>query len=60
MRLLNLAHLVLLGLLLRTLCWCLRRLGCWRNARPTPEPIPFLPRRSGRQFTEHIEREDEP
>ena len=60
MRLLNLALLVLLFLLLRKLCWCLRWLWCWRHGRPTPEPISFLPRRSGRQFTEHIERGDEP
>ena len=58
MRLLNLALLALLFLLLRKLCWCLRWLLCWRHGKPTPEPISFLPRRSGRQFEEHIEREE--
>ena len=60
MRLVSLAIVVLLLLLLRKLLWCLLWLWCWRQGRPTPEPISFLPRRSGAQFTEHIERGEAP
>ena len=60
MRLLSLGLLLLLILLLRKLCWCLRWLWCWRHGKPTPEPISFLPRRSGAQFDGHVERERKP
>ena len=60
MKLLSLGLLILLLLLLRKLLWCLRWLWCWRHGRSTPDPIPFLPRRSGAQFAEHIGREERP
>lgn len=60
MRALKIALIVLLLLLLRKLVWCLRWLWCWYHHRPTPEPISFLPRRSGRLFDGHVgAREDE-
>ena len=51
MELINIAGLLLLALLLRKLIWCLR---CYYHGKPTPEPISFLPRRSGRTFDEHV------
>ena len=54
MELVNLAGLLLLALLLRKLIWCLRWLWCYYHGKPTPEPISFLPRRSGRTFDEHV------
>lgn len=63
MRLLKLALLVLLLLLLRKLLWCFRWLWCYYRGRETPDPIPFLPRRSGDLFDRHIQetgRDDEP
>ena len=46
--------LVLLILLARKLVWCVRWLWCYYHGRETPDPIPFLPRRAGRNFEEHV------
>ena len=54
MELINIAGIALLALLLRKLIWCLRWLWCYYHGKPTPEPISFLPRRSGRTFDEHV------
>lgn len=45
---------VLLALLVRKLIWCLRWLWCHHRGRETPAPIPFLPRRAGRNFDTHV------
>ena len=47
MKLLQLALLVLLILLLRKLFWCLLWLWRYYHGQETPDPISFLPRRSG-------------
>ena len=63
MELINIAGIALLALLLRKLVWCLRWLWCYYHGKPTPEPISFLPRRSGRTFDEHVRQaraEEEP
>lgn len=54
MNLVKLLLAVLLLLLLRKLVWCLRWLWCWHHGRETPEPIPFLPRRTGDTFRGHL------
>lgn len=54
MNLVKLLLAVLLLLLLRKLVWCLRWLWCWYHGRETPEPIPFLPRRTGDTFRGHL------
>lgn len=56
MELLNLALVAILLLLLRKLFWCVRWLWCYHHGKETPEPITFLPRRSGRTFDEHVDR----
>lgn len=56
MELLNLALVAILLLLLRKLFWCLRWLWCYHHGKETPEPISFLPRRSGRTFAEHVDQ----
>ena len=50
----SLLLLALLVLLVRKLAWCLRWLWCHYHGRETPEPIPFLPRRAGRNFDAHV------
>lgn len=50
----SLLLLVLLILLARKLVWCLRWLWRYCRGRETPDPIPFLPRRAGRNFEEHV------
>lgn len=54
MNLVKLLLAVLLLLLLRKLAWCLRWLWCYYHDRETPEPMPFLPRRSGDTFRGHL------
>lgn len=54
MNLVKLLLAVLLLLLLRKLAWCLRWLWCYYRGRETPEPVPFLPRRSGDTFRGHL------
>ena len=54
MKLLQLALLVLLILLLRKLFWCLLWLWRYYHGQETPDPISFLPRRSGMIFDEHV------
>ena len=50
MELINLAGIALLALLIRKLVWCLRWLWCYYHGQETPEPISFLPRRTGETF----------
>ncbi|MDO4315294.1 MAG: hypothetical protein Q4C45_05905 [Oscillospiraceae bacterium] len=59
MKLISLFLTVLLLLLLRKLFWCLRWLWCYHHGRETPEPISFLPRRSGETFLGHIRGGDD-
>ena len=59
MKLIKILLLVLLLLLLRKLAWCLKWLWCYHHGKETPEPITFIPRRSGETFAGHIQRTDE-
>ena len=59
MELLNILLTALLLLLLRKLAWCLRWLWCYHHGKETPEPISFLPRRSGETFAGHIHKPDD-
>ena len=54
MELINILLTALLLLLLRKLCWCLRWLWCYYHGREVPDPISFLPRRTGEMFDGHI------
>ena len=54
MELINIAGIALLALLLRKLVWCLRWLWCYYHGRGDAAPIPFLPRRAGRNFEAHV------
>ena len=54
MELINILLTALLLLLLRKLCWCLRWLWCYYHGREVPDPISFLPRRTGEIFDGHI------
>ena len=36
------------------LVWCLRWLWCYYHGKETPEPVSFLPRRTGETFEERI------
>lgn len=56
MELLNVLLAAILLLLVRKLIWCFRWLWCYHHRRQTPEPISFLPRRSGRTFDEHVDQ----
>ena len=57
MELLNILLTALLLLLLRKLAWCVRWLWCYYHGKEPPEPISFLPRRSGETFAGHIRQE---
>ena len=59
MELINILLTALLLLLVRKLVWCLKWLWCYYHGKETPEPISFLPRRSGETFEGHIQRTDE-
>ena len=59
LRLFNIAMLLLLALLLRKLIWCVRWLWWYRHGKDTPEPIGWLPQRSGTQFDAHAQRGDD-
>ena len=54
MELLNIFLTAALLLLLRKLVWCLRWLWCYYHGREVPDPISFLPRRTGEIFDGHI------
>ena len=54
MELINLLGIVVLALLVRKLIWCFRWLWCHYHGRETPAPIPFLPRRTGNLFSDHV------
>ena len=54
MELINILLTALLLLLLRKLCWCLKWLWCYYHGWEVPEPISFLPRRTGEMFDGHI------
>ena len=56
---LNLVLTAVLLLALRKLIWCIRCLWRHSHGRPMPEPIPWLPRQSGRIFEAHIRGADE-
>ena len=58
MELINILLAVLLLLLLRKLCWCLKWLWCYYHGREVPSPISFLPRRTGETFRGHFQREE--
>lgn len=60
MELINLLGIALLALLVRKLIWCFRWLWCYYHGHETPEPISFLPRRTGKLFSDHVRqaRED--
>lgn len=47
--------LILLALL-RQLIWCLRWLWCYYHGKEVPDPISFLPHRSGDRFAQHVEQ----
>ena len=57
MELINILLTALLLLLLRKLAWCLRWLWCYHHGKKTPEPISFLPGRTGETFAGHIRQE---
>ena len=59
MELINILLIARLLLLARKLVWCLKWLWCYYHGKETPEPISFLPRRSGETFEGHIQRTDE-
>lgn len=59
MKLIKIFLLVLLLLLLRKLLWCLKWLWCYHHGQETPDPIPFLPRRTGDTFLGHIRGDDD-
>ena len=52
MKLINILLIALLLLLVRKLC--LRWLWCYYHGRETPEPISFIPGRTGETFEGHI------
>ena len=54
MELLNIFLTAALLLLLRKLVWCLRWLWCYYHGKETPEPISFLPGRTGETFEGHV------
>lgn len=56
MELINILGIAVLALLARKLLWCFRWLWCYYHDRETPDPIPFLPRRSGALFSDHVRR----
>lgn len=56
MELINILGIAVLALLARKLIWCFRWLWCYYHGRETPDPIPFLPRRSGALFSDHVRR----
>ena len=56
MELVNLLLIALLALLLRKLGWCLLWLWRYYHDQPTPEPISFLPRRTGETFAGHVDQ----
>lgn len=58
MEFINILLLALLLLLLRKLIWCLRWLWCYHHGREVPDPISFLPRRSGETFSGHFRGRD--
>lgn len=59
MKLIKIFLFVLLLLLLRKLFWCLKWLWCYHHGQETPDPIPFLPRRTGDTFLGHIRGDDD-
>lgn len=56
MELINLLGIALLALLVRKLVWCFRWLWCHYHGHETPEPISFLPRRTGKLFSDHVRK----
>lgn len=54
MELINLLGIAVLALLVRKLIWCFWWLWCYYHGRETPAPISFLPRRTGKLFSDHV------
>ena len=54
MKLINILLIALLLLLVRKLAWCLRWLWCYGHGQETPEPISFMPGRTGETFAGHV------
>lgn len=44
---------------LRKLVWCLRWLWCYYHGKDVPDPIVFLPQRSGRGFEQRLQDAEE-
>ena len=59
MKLINILLIALLLLLVRKMAWCLRWLWCYYHGKETPEPISFIPRRTGETFEGHIRKPDD-
>lgn len=59
MEIINIVLIALLLLLVRKLVWCLRWLWCYYHGKDTPEPISFIPHRTGEAFDRHIQRGNE-
>ena len=57
-KILNLALIVVLVLLVRKLIWCIRWLWCYYHGQEVPDPVPFVPRRSGKIFEGHLPQEE--
>lgn len=53
---LNIVLVAVLLLVLRKLSWCIRWLWAYYHQRPVPDPISFLPVRSGEGFDRHVQR----
>jgi hypothetical protein len=65
LKLVNIALVIVLLLLLRKLLWCVRWLWRYYHGQEVPDPIGWLPGKSGETFDDHVrqaeeEREDKP
>lgn len=58
-KVINVLLILLFLLLLRKLLWCLRWLWCYYHGQEVPDPIPFLPQRSGRGFEAHLGKNED-
>lgn len=51
----NALLILILLALVRQLVWCVRWLWCYYHGKDVPDPIAFLPHRSGRGFDRRVE-----
>jgi hypothetical protein len=58
-KIVNAALIAVLLLLARKLVWCLRWLWCYYHGREVPDPIGWLPSRSGERFDRHLQSRDD-